>query len=106
MPHEVLAEPGDVRPAQGLLANSVSNAVVRLFAEYLGRPGVICVATAVEDQVGALVDLDAEMMRRTSAKAVTRLNRQFPELLGVEDARYHSDRRPPALQHTGIELGL
>ena len=66
------------------------------FAEYLGRPGVICVATAVEDQVGALVDLEAEMMRRTSAKALTRLNRQFPELLGVEDARYHSDRRPPA----------
>jgi uncharacterized protein YbcI len=37
MPHEVMAESGDVRPAQGLLANSVSNAVVRLFAEYLGR---------------------------------------------------------------------
>src|SRR6185503_14609514 len=37
MPHEGLAESGDVRPAQGLLANSVSNAVVRLFAEYLGR---------------------------------------------------------------------
>ena len=37
MPHEVLAESGDVRPAQGLLANSVSNAVVRLFADYLGR---------------------------------------------------------------------
>ena len=67
------------------------------FAEYLGRPGVICVATAVEDQVGALVDLEAEMMRRTSAKALARLNRQFPELLvGAEDARYHSDRRPPA----------
>ena len=67
------------------------------FAEYLGRPGVICVATAVEDQVGALVDLEAEMMRRTSAKALARLSKQFPELLvGAEDARYHSDRRPPA----------
>ncbi|MDN5803330.1 MAG: hypothetical protein L0H26_01890, partial [Microlunatus sp.] len=67
----------------------------RDFAEYLGRPGVVCVATDVEDQVGALVDLAAEMQRRTSAAALSRINKQFPEL-GAEDARYHSDRRPPA----------
>lgn len=66
------------------------------FAEYLGRPGVVCVATAVEDQVGALVDLEAEMMRRTSAKALARLEKQFPEAAGVEDARYHPRRVPPA----------
>ena len=33
------------------------------FAEYLGRPGVVCVATDIADQVGALVDIEAEMMR-------------------------------------------
>jgi uncharacterized protein YbcI len=39
MHHETLADSVDRhgRPTQGLLANSVSNAVVRLFAEYLGR---------------------------------------------------------------------
>jgi uncharacterized protein YbcI len=34
---EVVADSVDGRPTQGLLANSVSNAVVKLFAEYLGR---------------------------------------------------------------------
>lgn len=63
----------------------------RDFAEYLGRPGVVCVATAVEDQVGALVDLDAEMMRRTAASALRRLERQYPHL---EDGRYHAAGRP------------
>jgi uncharacterized protein YbcI len=39
MHHETLADSvdGHGRQTQGLLANSVSNAVVRLFAEYLGR---------------------------------------------------------------------
>lgn len=68
------------------------------FAEYLGRPGVVCVATAVEDQVGALIDLEAEMMRRTSAKALARLAKQFPETASPDagDARYHTRRGAPA----------
>lgn len=80
------------------------------FAEYLGRPGVICVATAVEDQVGALVDLDAEMMRRTSAKALSRLSKQYPELqdaaVGAGDARYHSARSAAPAQAAIDEVPL
>ena len=80
------------------------------FAEYLGRPGVICVATAVEDQVGALVDLEAEMMRRTSAKALARLSKQYPELedaaVGVGDARYHSARAAVPAQAAIDEVPL
>ena len=37
MVHEMTTDSVDGRPTQGLLANSVSNAVVKLFAEYLGR---------------------------------------------------------------------
>lgn len=80
------------------------------FAEYLGRPGVVCVATAVEDQVGALVDLEAEMMRRTSAKALARLSKQYPELqdaaVGAEDARYRSSRASVPAQAAIDEVPL
>ena len=66
------------------------------FAEYLGRPGVVCVATDIADQVGALVDIEAEMMRRTAAKALARLIKQFPTLARDENARNSADRRLPA----------
>lgn len=52
------------------------------FAEFLGRPGVVCVATSIEDQVGALIDVVGEMHRRTAAAALRRLEAQHPELAG------------------------
>lgn len=64
--------------AGGLLA--ISDPKKSDFAEYLGRPGVICVATAVEDQVGLLRDMSAEMERRNSATALKRVERMWPEL--------------------------
>lgn len=54
------------------------------FAEFLGRPSVICVATSVPDRVGLLVDMRAEMQRRAAAAALRKLERLHNE--GVSSA--------------------
>lgn len=50
------------------------------FAEYLGRPGVVCVATDIEDRVGLLTDVMAEVHRRNAAGAAAKLIEDHPEL--------------------------
>lgn len=61
------------------------------FTAYHGRPGVVFLATDPADQAGALVDLEAEMMRRSAAAGLRRLVEQHnlgDELLpppGAED---------------------
>lgn len=50
------------------------------FASFLGKPGVLCVATTVEDRVAALLDVHELLMRRTAAYAVRELLQQNPEL--------------------------
>lgn len=52
------------------------------YAAYLGRPGVVCVATTTEDIVGALMDLMAEVHRRNAAGQLRRLTEQYPHLGG------------------------
>lgn len=59
------------------------------FAPYLGRPGVICVATTVEDMVGALIDFRAEVDRRAAAASARGIEDQYPHL--------RQEGPPPAL---------
>ena len=50
------------------------------FASFLGKPGVLCVATTIEDRVAALLDIHELLMRRTAAYAVRELLQQNPDL--------------------------
>lgn len=52
----------------------------RDFGEFLGKPGVLCVATSIEDRVGALTDLRDEMGRRRAAANIRKLLAEHPEL--------------------------
>lgn len=63
---------------------AISDPKQKDFAEFLGRPGVICVAQTVEDRVGMLIDLHAEMKRRTSAGALRKLETRY---LGAAEDR-------------------
>lgn len=78
---------------QGVMT-AISDPKRRDFAEFLGRPGVVCVATSIEDRVAMLVDLRAEMMRRTSASALRKLEERFPAAARSRSARSAIDEVP------------
>lgn len=55
------------------------------FAEYLGRPGVIAVATSIEDRAAMLRDVMREVHRRNAGIAARKLLEDHPELADMAD---------------------